>query len=105
MSCCCDTAPASWQPSQPPVFCNELPLAVTLTRLVQTTFSVTAPLLEELELLDELVEPVVEPDELLLEEDVLLVPLLEEELELDELEVLPELDELEDELSAPPVKT
>jgi hypothetical protein len=82
-----------------------------LTGLVQITSSTTAPLLLELE---ELVEPVVELDELLLEDEVPLTPLLDEELELDELELLsPLLDEelellldeellLEDELVPPP---
>src|SRR5687767_3650803 len=36
--CCRETAPASSQPSQPLVFLSELPVAVTLTRLVQVTF-------------------------------------------------------------------
>src|SRR5439155_11923834 len=39
---CRELAPASAQPSQPPVFVSELPLAVTLTRLVQVTGSPAA---------------------------------------------------------------
>jgi hypothetical protein len=87
--CCCDTAPASWQPSQPPVFCKELPFTATFTGLIQTTFSEIAPPLLPDE--DELLELEVDDDELLLlpeELEVLLAPLLDEELELDELDVL-----------------
>src|SRR5436309_2874677 len=36
---CEDTAPASWQPSQPAVLRSELPSAVTLTSCVQRTAS------------------------------------------------------------------
>jgi hypothetical protein len=93
-----------------------VPLTVTLTGLVQTTFWATAPLLlllleleeDELELLDEeLEELLLEDDELELDEELLLDEL---ELLLLELELLEELDELllEDELELlllPPLKT
>jgi hypothetical protein len=86
-------------------------LTVALTKSVQTTFSAIAPLLEELELLDEeedelellLLELELDEDELelLLEEELLLL-LLELELELDD-EELELLDELE--LLPPPKET
>jgi hypothetical protein len=91
--CCCDTAPASWQPSQPPVLLRAVPLTLTLTRLVQTTFSAAPPPLEELDellLLDEL-------EELLEEDELELLLELEED---EELELL--LLELDDELELPP---